>query len=475
MSMGLLSFDANNQVEFPRLILQRRDGTNYGMISNVCDLTYKDNLNEANEVSFTVYKTLDGVDNPIWNDIIDFRIIYIPEFDCRFEISVAIIDDSGVTKNVTGTALAESELSNVKLYNYEINTETDIQRVDYDAQFPTIFYRQDIDLSLYDWSNTKYADASEIVKLKVIRKSSLLHRLLENAPNYTIAHVDSHLANLKYVWEYSINDTDIYSELTGEIATDFKCLFLFDSVNRAISVYDLCNTCDNCGYRGEFNDVCPECGSTNFSGQYGNDTTILVSNENLSTEVRLETDTSSMKNCFYIEGGDDTISTTIMAINPNGSQYIYEFNEDAFADMPQKLVDRISAYNEKYDNYKNDHEFIIPQSIANDYNSVVDYYNSTFTDNDDGITNISSTLIGYPSTTDYMYQAIDFALIVKTTMMPTLDTENQGLEESMQSIIGGFASGFTDGNNVVFNNEVATNNLENVLMTTVTKTILSKR
>ena len=56
-------------------------------------------------------------------------------------------------------------------------------------------------------------------------------------------------------------------------------MFVFNSPDRSISVYDLYTVCNGCGYRGAYNDICPECGR-DFLNYFGNDTTIYIDKEN---------------------------------------------------------------------------------------------------------------------------------------------------------------------------------------------------
>ena len=133
-------------------------------------------------------------------------------------------------------------MQNIKLRNIEINTEDDIARDDYDENYPTVFYR---DLSNYSEGSAMY---------EKLYNASLLHRILDKVSNYTIGHVDSSLVNLKTWFQYSITDNNVYDVLTGQIAEDYQCLFKFDSTARKINVYDLCNTCQDCKYRGDFHD-----------------------------------------------------------------------------------------------------------------------------------------------------------------------------------------------------------------------------
>ena len=89
----------------------------------------------------------------IWDNLTDLKVVYIPEFKEKFEISVQKTISNTKTKAITGTALAEAELSQILLRNIEINTELDIENDKYDVNFRTVFYR-DID----DINNEKYIE-----------------------------------------------------------------------------------------------------------------------------------------------------------------------------------------------------------------------------------------------------------------------------------------------------------------------------
>lgn len=476
--MAKINLNHNHRVDIPTLILQNRNFDTIGMIAGAVDLTYKENFNSANEISFSIYKDIQKENCSIWDAIVDFKILYVPELKERFEISVSTAENDFTKKSVTAVSLCEAELSNIKLYHIEINTESDILNENYDENFPTVFYRNPENYNDYDWSDSKYKgkykNYTDQKKKEVIRKSSLLHRILEKAPHYSIEKVDVSLQNIQHF--FSISDTDIYSELTGEIAEAFHCLFLFDSIERKISVYDLYHTCKSCGYRGDFSEQCPECGKKEFDGQYGEDTTVLISTENLSTEINLETNKDSLKNCFYIEGGDDIMTAAIRSINPNGSQYIYNITEEMKKDMPTALSLALNKYDERYRTYKKEYSYPLTKQIVDNYNAVVDYVNKKFPiETNDANSEISKTkfkklptyfLKGYPATTEAMYEAIDLFGFVKDAMMPTVDTSGLGIAESMQAIINGFKSGF-DG----FTNEIALDNPSQAIQLTVERAI----
>ena len=315
----------NGIVEDFTIVLSDRSHCHKGQIVNIDNFVYRANLNSANEISFTVYEELDGNNERLWDEIIDLRLVWIKELNEYFEIYVSGSETYGLVKNITGTSLCEAELSQTLLRNIEINTEDDIARDDYVV---TKFYNSN-------------------------GEGSLLHRILEKVPHYSIKHVDESLKNLQRT--FSINDKSVYDFLTGECAEQFNCLFQFDSVERSISVYDLYTVCADCGHRGEFNDVCPECDGTDLL-YYGTDTTIFVSTDNLTDEITYSTDVDSIKNCFKLEAGDDNMTAAVIACNPNGSAYLYYFSDEQKRDMPDALKDKLESYDELVESYTEEYQ-----------------------------------------------------------------------------------------------------------------------
>lgn len=317
----MIKFDKYNKVQDFTLVLSNRNYKHHGQLHNIENLVYKRNLNSADELSFQVHKLNGNQEETLWNDIVDLKLIWIKELNEYFEIQVSTNDSSDIVKSITATSLCECELSQTLLYGIEINTEDDITRDDYVV--------------------TKFYDSEN-------KEGSLLHRVLDKVPHYRIKHVDSSLKNLQR--SFSIDGTSVYDFLTGDCAEQFHCFFLFDSTDRSISVYDLSTVCEDCGYRGEYTDICPECGSTNLK-YYGEDTTILVDKENLTDDVAFETSVDSIKNCFKLKAGDDNMTAAVINLNPNGSGYIYYISDEQKKDMSTELVSKIESYDKLYDSY----------------------------------------------------------------------------------------------------------------------------
>ncbi len=323
--------DENYNVIPFTIVLSTRSHEHLGALTNVdsSGITYNASLNSPNELSFKVYKTLNDYTEKLWGQITDLKLVWVKELNEYFEIKVTSDDSNETVKSVTATSLCEAELGQTYLHDIEINTDTDIARDDY------------VITKFYDKENPK---------------GSLLHRILEKVPHYSVKHVDSSLKNIQR--SFSISKTSVYDFLTGECAEQINCLFTFDSTDRSISVYDLYTVCNDCGYRGEYSHVCPECKSSNLK-YFGEDTTIYVDKENLTNSVTFETDVDGIKNCFKLEAGDDFMTTTIRGLNPNGSDYLYYLSEEQKADMPEELVDKLNSYDVLYDSYTDEYKTLM--------------------------------------------------------------------------------------------------------------------
>lgn len=460
--MAKVLFNSQGLIETPTLLLQHKNFETIGNggITNVSGLTYKNNFNDANEISFKIHKFNNGIKHPLWDQLVDFRIIYIPELKERFQIAVSVNeeDPDDLSKSVTGTALCESELSNINLHGVQINTETDMTNDLYDENFPTVLYRDPDDYDSEDnlkiWAKSKYdylkdktaypTTASVVAKKKyILTHASLLHRVLEKAPHYSIAHVDSTLRELSTVHEFTFDGTDTLSALKNDIAEAYHCLFSFNSEQRTISVYDLYSTCTACKYRGDFLDTCPECGSTKVINKYGEDTNVLINSTNLTTSITLESNQDSLKNCFYVTGADDLMNATIRNINPNGSQYIYYFSDDILSDMPDNLKNKLKSYDTLYNEIQTTRKMALDSTQVANYNNVVTSITKKFAnvaddDKDKATFNkLANPLVGHSSLIAARYDATDLYYYINDSMMPVIDIDGLGVQDSLTSIKNG--------------------------------------
>lgn len=386
-----IKFDNTHNVIQPTFVLATRAGHKLGAIP-ATNISVSDSFNSCFELEFQVNQSDNGKKYHLWDKITDFKLVWCREWDVWFEMYVSVQDDNDTVKNVSCISLGEAELSQINLYNIEINTEDDIARDDY---FPTVLYKKDKP------------------------EASLLHRIMEKAPHYSIRHVDASIANIQRT--FTFNNTSLYDAFQ-DIAEEIDCIFVIDSgtdddgsISRSISVYDLEAYCAECGNRDNFSGKCPKCGSQNTLAGYGQDTTIFVSTENLADNITLKTDTDSVKNCFRLEAGDELMTATIRSCNPNGSQYIWYISDETKSDMSEELVNKLAEYDKTYDYYYNEHELQFSGTTVADYNELVTKYH---TYNED-LHTIPESIVGYPALMNAYYDTIDLYLFLHDNFMPS--------------------------------------------------------
>lgn len=388
-----IKFDNTHNVIQPTFVLATRAGHKLGSIP-ATNISVSDSFNSCFELEFQVNQTENGQKYHLWDKITDFKLVWCKEWDVWFEMYVSTQDSDDTVKSINCVSLGEAELSQINLYDIEINTEDDIERDDYS---PTVLYNKDK------------------------TEASLLHRIMEKAPHYTIKHVDASIASIQRT--FSFGSTSLYDAFQT-IAEEIDCIFIIDSgtnddgsISRSISVYDLEAYCMECGTRDNFTGKCSKCGSTNILTGYGEDTSIFVSTENLADNITLKTNTDSVKNCFRLEAGNDLMTATIRGCNPNGSQYIWYISDETKGDMSDALVKKLQEYDDSYNYFYNEHEFTPSGTVVADYNELIEKYHSF---NED-LHTIPETIIGYPSLMNAYYDTIDMYLFLHDNLMPSVE------------------------------------------------------
>ena len=256
----------------------------------------------------------------------------------------------------------------------------------------------------------------------------MLNRILsDKCPHYKILHVDSSIASIQRT--FSFNDVSIYDAFM-EIAKEINCLFVFGEESdvpmlRTVSVYDLESSCNDCGYRGEFESVCPKCSSVNIKDGYGEDTTIFVNKENLGEDINIQGDVDSVNNCFRLEAGDELMTATIINCNPAGSQYIWRFTDEMKSDMSDRLVSKLNEYDQKYNYYQYEYQSNINDAVVSQYNQLIRKYKKY---NEDLI-EITTPIIGYSSLINLYYDVIDFYGYLYNSLLPSVEVDQTTAQE----------------------------------------------
>nr|DAG67974.1 MAG TPA: tail protein [Bacteriophage sp.] len=323
-----LPVDFLNNLEKPIIYIAKKDKTFLGAVSIYDDLSLTFNLNAFQTASFKIYRDINGKKYEHYDDFQEDRLIMIQGIGW-YKIHVETnIENTGISKNITANSL-ECTLCNKRLVDFQVNSD-DFEDEKYAR---TIFYNP--------------ADLNK----------SLLHRVLNVAPNWSVGHVDQSIANKQRTFD--IDDSDVYSFLINDVSEAFNCLFIFDTVNMTVNAYDLDN--------------------------YGDDTNIFVSMDNLVQSMEETIDENSIITCYRVVGGDNV---EVAEINPNGTNKIYNF-EYYLPEMEESIQNKVIAYNEKYQSLK-----LTYQSITDRMRQQLDVIQELYTRNPESAESTDWSLYG---------------------------------------------------------------------------------
>lgn len=269
-----IRFDSLNRYEEPELILCNPGSTySNGTVSNsvtilpcVSDMEIVFNFNSTSELNFRISKC--KTENADWTEHIysaykavqNRRLIYAQ--DIGYFVITDIKDGfsaKGQYKDVTAVSV-EYEIQNKKIPYIEDGTYR--------------FFDDEI-------GNT----------------TGLLQTIVSTLPYWTIGEVDSTVASKFRTFEDVDVDTNCLAFMLEDMQEAYECIFIFDTTNRIINVYDQAN--------------------------YVVQTNIHLTKDDLINELNITESSDDVYTALSVFGDEDM---TISAINPLGTNVLYNFD-----------------------------------------------------------------------------------------------------------------------------------------------------
>lgn len=340
----------------------------YGVLNGVDEnsVSVTENANNTNSLSFTVYKNIDGKPSAFYDNIDVLMRIFID--DEWYIINEAPqIDHDGIKEYKTVSAeSAEIELSNYDIATFLIgqgteascemmyynNHQKDFPVYEKDSDGNTVFDSDGNPKVKYSFPVVKFCDkdnpelsllhlalyyaklipetittdedGNEVVDwVSNIDKSPWKIGYIDTMPkeyiDYTVSfdgkeHVGktrvSYLPEESYA--FNIDNSDLYSFLTQDVAGAFNCVFVFDTVNCLINAY--------------------------YVEHIGTDTNAYIGWRNVQNSITA-TNTDDLYTAYTVSGGDGL--TGIEQANFGSSEiedYSYFMKDNRY--LPQSLIDK---------------------------------------------------------------------------------------------------------------------------------------
>ena len=203
--------DYFNNIEAPDYILCKANRERIGVLKCI-EKTLDVKFNDINEISFKINLYIDeNTKIPYYEAVDVMKYILLPDIGF-FCISSVDIESEG-TREESKTVIAKEyqcRLAQRYLELFVINKGTD----------ESVGGKTGI-VTFYNPMN---------------KERSLLHLALEKFPEWSVGHVDPLLVSLERSFE--VTRQDVYSFLTTDVAEAFQCVFVFNTLNNTINVYE---------------------------------------------------------------------------------------------------------------------------------------------------------------------------------------------------------------------------------------------
>ncbi len=282
--MSLFNFDIYNQPEIPNFYLANPTGKILYNLGTIYDRKLKLRYNTYSELTFTAPSIVDGVVSDYYDSLLYRRLVCVENIGNFMITKIEISNDGMVeTKNVTCQSV-EVSISSKKI-------------------------------SLFNGVYTFYS----VRTIGGVSTGNLLETIMSYIPDWSLGYVSDSLKSETRVFD--VTDKTLYDFIINEVSQTFQCVFVFDTINKIINVYNL--------------------------EEATQDTDIYISFDNLMENFSISESTEELATALTVIGGEDL---SINIVNPIGSNIIYNFDYYKTTDwMEQDLIDAIDAWETKID------------------------------------------------------------------------------------------------------------------------------
>ena len=281
------------------------------------------------ETMMAVFATTDGSEQALLGMVHDYPVI----MDCwrinynldNFDAAIQYAIDNG-NLNAKARSILRSYLGNVKDQQTAYNLTHVYPDILTYLTNPANSMVADINYKSFDFSHREDYTLAEIMDLELQRQKDLsLLDIIANHYGWKVGFVDDYVMPNSDIDDdripldqktgmFQVDSENAYTFMTQEMASYFRCVFVFDSYEKTVNVYNINNI--------------------------GIDTNIFLSFHNIQNSVE-RSGNDVIRTAFYVEGGDD-----LTPIEANfGSNEIwdlsYYMNLQHFA---QATIDKYNAW-----------------------------------------------------------------------------------------------------------------------------------
>jgi len=298
-----LLVDALTIYKFPsryRLYLCKPNKEIISILEEAYNIVYSPNLVNCDDLTFTIPYLIDGEVNPNFDLIRGHYLIFMEQ--------ILEEDNTVLLQKYFLIIKPNKQGDNQDILEIECKSlEKQLTKILRNFKGVKKLYRTSAEIAAYVASET-YPTLQSFIE------SGILNVVISRCPSWSIGDIDTDLNNIYR--NIDVDSQAVLDFLLNTCQKSFNAIFLFDTINKSISVKKLSSVGINKG--------------------------LFISEENYIKQFGENADFSEICTRLYCYGKD---SLSINAINPTGTSYIQSFSYyKSTTYMSQSLIDALNAY-----------------------------------------------------------------------------------------------------------------------------------